>query len=159
MSEESEAQWRDFYNWIEERSGSQGDLRAIRDFASKAAEHAARIAGVLTIVADERASAIPAEIMTAAVRLTTWYTDEALRLQQACRTDPALLRAQALLDWLSGREEMDVKFSDVLRLGPAPTRTKKEADAAVRILIEHNLVEEISERPRLVRVVSGGVQA
>ncbi len=52
-----------------------------------------------------------------------------------------------------------MKFSDVLRLGPAPTRTKKEADAAVRILIEHNLVEEISERPRLVRVVSGGVQA
>ncbi len=46
MSEEAEAQWRDFYNWIEERSGSQGDLRAVRDFASKAAEHAARIAGI-----------------------------------------------------------------------------------------------------------------
>jgi hypothetical protein len=159
MSDAAESRWRDFYNWIEERSGSQGDLRPIRDFASKAAEHAARIAGVLAIVADERTSEISAEIMIAAIRLTTWYTNEALRLQQACRTDPGLLRAQALLDWLSGRDDTDIKFSDVLRLGPAPTRTKKEADAAIRALIEHNLVEEVSERPRLVRVVSGSARA
>lgn len=152
MSTTAEDRWRDFYNWIEERCGAGGDLRPIRDFAAKAAEHAARIAGVLAIVADEHASQISAEIMTAAVRLTTWYTDEALRLQQACRTDPTLLRAKALLDWLGNRNEAAVKFSDVLRLGPAPTRTKKEADAAVRTLIEHNLVEEVSERPRLIRV-------
>ncbi|WP_187274704.1 MULTISPECIES: YfjI family protein [unclassified Methylobacterium] len=159
MSEAAEARWRDFYNWIEERSGPQGDLRLVRDFASKAAEHAARIAGVLAIVADEHALEISAEIMTAAARLATWYTDEATRLQQACRTDPALLRAQALLDWLRARDEQDVKFSDILRLGPAPTRTKKEADAAVRTLMEHNLVEEVRERPRLIRVAGASTRS
>jgi hypothetical protein len=147
-----------FYNWIEERCDPQGDLRPIRDFAAKAAEHAARIAGVLTIVADEHAAEIPPEIMGAAVRLTTWYVDEALRLQQACRTDPALLRAQALLDWLGSRDETEVRFSDVLRLGPAPTRVKKEADSALRILAEHNLVEEVSQRPRLIRRTNGCVR-
>jgi hypothetical protein len=156
MGEAAEARWRDFYNWIEERCGPQGDLHPIRDSAAKAAEHAARIAGVLTIVADERTAEIPTETMSAAVQLATWYVDEALRLQQACRTDPALLRAQALLDWLGSREEAEVKFSDVLRLGPAPTRTKKEAEAAVRTLMEHNLVEEVSERPRLVLVLGAG---
>ncbi len=130
-------------------------MRPIRDFA---AEHAARIAGVLTIVADEHAAEIPPEIMGAAVRLTTWYVDEALRLQQACRTDPALLRAQALLDWLGSRDETEVRFSDVLRLGPAPTRVKKEADSALRILAEHNLVEEVSQRPRLIRRTNGCVR-
>jgi hypothetical protein len=143
MGEAAEARWRDFYNWIEERCGPQGDLHPIRDSAAKAAEHAARIAGVLTIVADERTAEIPTETMSAAVQLATWYVDE------------ALLRAQALLDWLGSRDKSEVKFSDVLRLGPAPTRVKKEADRALRILVEHNLVEEVSQKPRLIRRIDG----
>ena len=49
IGEPAEAHWRDFYNWIEERFGACGDLRPVRDFAAKAAEHAARIPGVLAI--------------------------------------------------------------------------------------------------------------
>lgn len=51
-----------------------------------------------------------------------------------------------------------MRFSDVLRLGPAPTRVKKEADSALRILAEHNLVEEVSRRPRLIRRTNGCVR-
>lgn len=155
MGEAAEARWRDFYTWIEERCGPRGALRPIRDFA---AEHAARIAGVSTIVADERAAEIPTETMSAAVRLATWYVDEAVRLRQACRTDSALLRAQALLDWLGSRDETAVTFSDVLRLGPAPTRVKAEADSALLGLVEHNLVEEVCQRQRRIRRTGAGMR-
>ena len=155
ISAEAEARWRDLYNFVEERCVGGGDLRPIRDFAAKVAEHTARIAGVLTIMADEHAAEIGTEAMSAAIRLANWYVDEALRLQQASRTDPALLKAQALLDWLGTRMEGEVKFADVMRLGPAPTRTKKEADAAVRLLAEHGLVVEVEARPRTIRIADG----
>ncbi|MGH1570344.1 hypothetical protein ACRAWG_06345 [Methylobacterium sp. P31] len=46
----------------------------------------------------------------------------------------------------------------MLRLGPAPTRVK-EADSAIRILVEHDLVEEASHRPRLIRWTGAGVRS
>ena len=121
--------WRAFYNDVEAQCGPDGAYRGVRDFAAKIAEHAARIAGVLTIIDNLHASDIGDANMESAVILAEWYLVEAARLQQACRTDPGLLRAQALLDWMNGRE---MRFSDVLRLGPAQTRVKKDAEAAGR---------------------------
>jgi hypothetical protein len=100
MSAGAEQVWKDFFNRIESQCGKDGDLRPIVDFAAKAAEHAARIAGVLAIVD----SALNVEInditMKRAVEIAGWYVGEADRLAQAARTDSRLLRAQTLLDWL-----------------------------------------------------------
>jgi Protein of unknown function (DUF3987) len=52
--------WRDFHGHVEMQCGADGPLALVRDFAAKAAEHAARIAGVLTIVEDLRAREIKA---------------------------------------------------------------------------------------------------
>jgi hypothetical protein len=52
--------WRDFHDHVEMQCGADGPLALVRDFAAKAAEHAARIAGVLTIVEDLRAREIKA---------------------------------------------------------------------------------------------------
>ena len=41
---------REFYDHIESQCGSGNPLESIGDFAAKAAEHAARIAGVITII-------------------------------------------------------------------------------------------------------------
>jgi hypothetical protein len=69
----------------------------MRDFAAKSAEHAARIAGVLTLVEDLKANEIGLEAMACAIPLADWYVSEARRLQQAGRADLRLLRAKALL--------------------------------------------------------------
>lgn len=159
MSVEATQLWRAFYDHVEEQCGAQGDLRGIRDFAAKAAEHAARIAGVLTIVDDVQAPEIGADAMRSALTLTDWYIAEAVRLQQSARTDPKLLRAQALLDWLRSRGTAETEFRDILRLGPAQTRTKDAADAAVATLKAHGQLVEITGRPRLVRVLSEERQA
>jgi Protein of unknown function (DUF3987) len=90
--------WREFYNQIEGQCGAEKSLMALAIFAAKAAEHAARIAGVITIVEDLHAREIGRDAMEGAVGLAEWYVCEALRLKQAGRTDPKLLRAAKLLD-------------------------------------------------------------
>ena len=94
--------------------------------------------------------------MASAVILAEWYLDEAARLQSACRTNAALLKAQALLDWLRMQGSTEVSFSDVLQLGPSATRIKKKAEAALEILKAHGWIEEVSSRPRTVRVLRVG---
>ncbi len=153
MSGEATGLWRAFYDQFEAQCGAHGELRGIRDFAAKAAEHAARIAGVLTIVDDVHARDICAGAMKSALTLTDWYVADAVRLQQAARTDPKLLRAAGLLEWLRSRDTAETEFRDILRLGPAATRTKDAADAAVATLKVHGLVVEILGRPRFVRIL------
>ena len=55
--------WRDFHDHVETQCGADGPLALVQDFAAKAAEHAARIAGVLTIVEDLQAREIRAGAM------------------------------------------------------------------------------------------------
>ena len=154
MSKDAAKTWKRFFNQVELRSGNSGDLAPIRDFASKAAEHAARIAGVLTIVNDLHAEEVGLVAMENAVTLVGWYLAEAKRLQSASRLDPRLLRAAALLEWLNGRGRADCAFREIMKNGPYQVRLKIVADEAVRILIEHGLIVEISKRPRVVRLIA-----
>ena len=55
--------WRDFHDHVETQCGADSPLALVRDFAAKAAEHAARIAGVLTIVEDLHAREIGRDAM------------------------------------------------------------------------------------------------
>jgi hypothetical protein len=159
MSDDAAEAWKRFFNQVESRSGDTGDLAPIRDFASKAAEHAARIAGVLTIANDLHAEEVGLVAMENAVTLAGWYLGEAKRLQSASRLDPKLLRAAGLLEWLKGRGRADCAFRDIMRTGPNQTRTKAAADEAVSILIEHNSIVETTKRPRAFRLVESSAPA
>jgi hypothetical protein len=156
LSAEARQEWLTFHDHVEGRVGPDGPLRPIRDLAAKAAEHAARIAGVLALVADLNASEIDEAAMVSAVALVDWYLVEALRLHAAGRTDPAILQAKALLDWMQDRagDRGEVAFRDVLRLGPNATRRLDAAEAALRTLTRHGWMEEVSARPRVIRVWS-----
>lgn len=159
MSDDAAAAWKRFFNQVELRSSNSGDLAPIRDFASKAAEHAARIAGVLTITNDLDAEEVGLVAMENAVTLAGWYLAEAKRLQSASRLDPKLLRAAALLEWLKGRGRADCAFREILRTGPNQVRTKAVADEAVSVLIEHNSIVETTKRPRAFRLVESPAPA
>jgi hypothetical protein len=154
MTPEAELVWRELYNEIEKRSAPTADLYQIRDFAAKTAEHAARMAAVITIIEDADSSRITIDAMIGAVSLARWYVDEALRLQVGFRTDPRLLRAHQLLEWMRARAEPEIDFRDILRLGPAPIRTKVAAEEVLLTLITHGWVREVCTRPRRVSVVA-----
>ena len=125
----------------------------MQDFAAKVAEHAARIAGVLTIVDDYRAKEIGTDAMHAALTLADWYVNETVRLQRAARTDANLKRAQQVLEWMRERGEPVIDFRDVIRLGPSAVRTKAAADEALAVLAAHGWIADVSDRPRRVRLV------
>jgi hypothetical protein len=152
MPADSAATWRAFFDHVEGQSGPGQDLSGIRDFAAKAAEHAGRIAGVLTVVADRGATEINPAALEGALTLADWYVSEAVRLQSAARTDARLVRAQHLLGWMRGWGKPEISFREVLQFGPLATRTKATADEAVSILIAHQWLEQTSARPRLFRL-------
>jgi uncharacterized protein DUF3987 len=152
LSADAAAAWRAFFDHVEGQCGPGQELRLVRDFAAKAAEHAARLAGVLAIVEDVQAIEIGLDAMRGALALADWYVAEAVRLQRAARTDARLLRAKDLLDWLQSRDEPVVAFRDVLQLGPSATRSKAAADEALKVLADHGWVAEVSPRPRLIQV-------
>jgi hypothetical protein len=144
--------WIEFYNAVERRCGPNNELGAIGDFAAKAAEQAARIAGVLTIFHNPGATEVDAGAMGNAVVIMDWYINETLRLQRAARTDAKLIRAQRLLDWLQERgPEIDVR--DIMQTGPAAERSKAAADETLAILKSHGWVREVSKRPYRIAVV------
>lgn len=155
ITDDAAALWRAFYNHIERQLGRGKDLRPVQDFAAKIAEHAARIAGVLTIVDDFRATTIGVEAMRSALTLADWYMNEAVRLQQGARTDPKLLKAQQMLDWLRERGKDVIPFREIIQYGPSPLRTKDAADAAVTVLMDHGWITDASDRARKIRLVRG----
>jgi hypothetical protein len=159
MSEDATATWKRFFNQVELRSGNSGDLEPIRDFASKVAEHAARIAGVLTITNDLHAEEVGLVAMENAVALAGWYLGEAKRLQSAAQLDPKLLRAEALLEWLKGRGRVDCTMREIMKIGPNQTRTLAVANEALSVLIEHNSIVETTKRPRAFRLVESTAPA
>ena len=154
LSPSAVRQWHELYDCVETQQAPDGPYHAVRDFAGKIAEHAARIAGVLTIVADFHAREIDDASMASGVVLAQWCLDKAVRLHGAVQVDPKLARARKLLEWLSEREGSEVRVRELMQFGPNATRFKEEADAAIRILMAHGWVEEVSRRPWIIRVLA-----
>lgn len=156
MSADAEKEWIAFFNHVETSCGPQGDLVQIRDVAAKVAENAARIAGVIAAIERPDIQEIGLGSMRCGIGLADWYLGEALRLAQASRLDPKLMRAQSLLDWLRSREEREFAVRDILRLGPSAVRTKAAAEDAVAVLTAHNWLRELAPRPKRYLLLSDG---
>ena len=95
--------WTAFCDHVERELGPGGSLEPVRGFANKLPEHAARLAGVLAIVADPRCTEISSGHIDAGIELAQHYAMEALRLFDAGSASPEILRAEQLLDWLRSR--------------------------------------------------------
>lgn len=100
LSADAHLMWEEFRNRIEAGCAPSGEFAEVRDFASKTAEHAARLAGVLQIMRDPDSVEISREAMQYGMRLAEWYLREALRLATLYRIDPQLPLAMQLMRWL-----------------------------------------------------------
>lgn len=127
-----------FSDAIEAAQGPGGDLAHITGAASKAAEQAARIAGVLTLWRDLHAPAVEAGDMANGIDLAQFYLFEASRLASAATVSAEIGRAEALRRWLlESWKETEVLVRDVVRLGPNTLRESPRARAALIILEKH----------------------
>ena len=127
-----------FSDAIEAAQAPGGDLAHITGTASKAAEQAARIAGVLTLWRDLNTPAVQPRDMADAIALAQFHLTEASRLASAATVSVEIDRAEALRKWLlTNWPESAVLVRDVVRLGPNPLRESPKARAALGILEKH----------------------
>jgi hypothetical protein len=145
LSDEARGKWIGFHDAIERRMATDQPLEGLRDVGAKAAENAARIAGVLTIIANADAQVIDGAAMGAACKLMSWYLSEALRLSGVARQSPALRNAVKLSEWLRAKNKTSVTRSEVMQFGPGPIRQKSEADAALQTLEDHGHIQRCGE--------------
>lgn len=146
LSPKARQVWVAFANYIETMLGPDGELRTISGIANKLPEHAARIAGVLTLVRDIDAGEIAAGEMAAGVVLAQHYADEALRLDGGSRVSAELRLAQRALDWLLWHwPEPAISLPDLYQRGPGAIRDKKTAHQVVTTLKDHGWLVPLAQ--------------
>lgn len=145
LSIQARQQWIKFSDHIERQVGPDGDMAPIRGLASKLAEHASRIAGVLTLIDDLGASEIPERFMAAGIILAQFYASEAHRLFSSGAVSQDLLLAQKTLGWLQTVWHEDhISLRALYQMGPNAIRTSAKARMIVEILEEHGWLERLA---------------
>ena len=133
-----------FSDAIEREQAHGGDLAHITGTASKAAEQAGRIAGVLTLWHDLEATKVEASDMADAIELAQFYLSEASRLASAATVSAEIDRADALRKWLlEGWPHGEIMVRDVVQRGPNPLRESPKARAALGILEKHGWLVQL----------------
>ena len=123
FSRDARALWIELYNELERQQAGGQPLEAVRPWAGKAAEHAARIAGVVAAV--EGHSEVTLDDMTAAAKVVDFYLGEHVRLMGASVEDRHLRRLTTLLDWMVEQRQPVRHKADILQRSPYGIRNLK----------------------------------
>ena len=155
-----------FADHIEKAQAPGGDLSHVTGYASKAAEQACRIAGVLTLWRDLNAREVTAADMADAITLAQFYLSEASRLSDEATISVELAQAEALRKWLVERwPEPDILLRDVMHDCPIRALRKgPPAKAAIALLVQYGwlvllppgTITRGAARTEVWRIVKGG---
>lgn len=112
-------------------------MEHVRAYGSKAAEQAARIAGVLTLWADLDAPEITPQAMGWGITLAQFYLGEARRLAEAGLVSEDTAKAERLRKWLlESWPHNDVLPSDILKHGPNALRERSKLSGPLGALVK-----------------------
>lgn len=116
-----------------------GEYANVTGYASKSAEQAARIAGVMTAWEDIHATEVSAETMADAITLAQFYLSEAKRLSDAANVSEKVGVAETLRKWLlEAWPHPEVLPSEVVQRAPIRAlRESPAARAAIAVLEDH----------------------
>jgi hypothetical protein len=163
LSAEARALLVQYHDRVERSQSYGGDMANLTGTASKSAEQAARIAGVLTLWRDLEAQEVAAADMADAIDLARFYLLEASRLAEVANVSAVIDRAEQLRGWLERRPEPEVLVRDVVNGGPNALRDSDRARAAIAKLEENGWLVRLeagtvvrgSKRRDVWRVVRG----
>ncbi|MDI1339357.1 YfjI family protein [Polaromonas sp.] len=113
------------------------DFAGVRGFASKAAENATRIAGVLELVRNPAMGEISEEGLDSAAELLQWYVGEAVRLSGVQPLKDGVDKAVTLWSWLKMRGKRQICLAELTQYGPAKLRTAKVMRDTMAMLVDH----------------------
>lgn len=129
--------WR-FYEAVEASQAAGGQMEHVRAYGSKAAEQAARIAGVLTLWTDLDAPEVTPQAMSWGIMLAQFYLGEAKRLAEAGLVSEETAKAERLRLWLRDSWQHDeVTPREILRMGPNSLREAKTLAGPLAVLEKH----------------------
>jgi hypothetical protein len=140
---EAERLWIDFHDATEVALLPGGEYATIIAFGAKLAEHAGRLAAVLTVYADPDAMEVPADLMSCGIMLAQHYAGEMLRLQGTCSVSLDLRLAAQLLAWWQARPDPRCHAAVIYQRGPNALRDNATARRIIGILEEHGWVERL----------------
>lgn len=141
ISYDAKQLWIAFHDAVEQELSEDGQLVPVKGLANKSPEHAVRIAGIIALVEDVEALEIKAAHMLCGIKLTQHYLNEALRLTLAGATDPILLSAEKLLNWLISKKDKIITLVEIYQYGPSEVRDAGHARALMLLLEEHGWVK------------------
>jgi len=132
----------EFHEEVERGQIAGGPYETTRPFASKAAEHAARIAGVMTLYGDTNACSVSVSAMSDAITLARFYLSEAQRLSDAAEISSETQDAEVLRKWLlSNWSEAFISATDAAQHGPSRLRETAKLKKLLRVLEQHGWLE------------------
>ncbi len=130
LTPEARALWTAFHDEIETRL--RGDLEGISSWGAKAAEHAARIAGVLALV--DATQAVSGPVMAGAIELTRYYLGEAARAKGLAVVDRVVTQQAQVLEFVQSKGGR-ATASEIMSTGPAWVRTGKALQEVMSELV------------------------
>ena len=137
LDEDAKQEWEKYSDYVEGKLIRGGEYEPIADFAGKVVEHALRLAGVMTIIADPFATTIHKHMLWRAANLMEYYTGQYFRVFDDSATPKEILDAEELREWLQvGYSEDYVTLNEITHNGPHGLR--KDARKIMAILLAHN---------------------
>jgi len=127
-----------FADSIEAAQAPGRDLAHVTAHASKSAEQAARIAGVLALWRDLDAPEVTAADMASGIALAQFHLGEAARLAEAATVSAETDKAEKLRRWLlDSWPHAEITSAEVVNKGPNALREATKAHAALALLERH----------------------
>jgi hypothetical protein len=143
LNNEAERLWIEFHDHIDTMLVPEGALAPIKSLASKAPEHAARLAATIEGFADLHVERISASAMMGGIELVQHYLFEALRIYGAIQDSPDLTLATKALDWIRNRPNGIFTPRELYQLGPYAIRDSEKAKKIIDILADHGWIAQI----------------
>jgi hypothetical protein len=147
LTSEAKRLWIEAHDQIESNMKNGADFSGVRAWASKAPAQILRIAGVLTLIEDSKATRIEKIAITQATQIVHFHLSEAARIIGANVVPVSIRHAEALLEWCHKTGRSQLSSADALQLGPGCTRDRAALDAAMKEL----------ERTRWAIPIEGGI--
>lgn len=149
FSPEAQKIFIDHYNVLEQDLSPSGPLSQFRGHVSKKTENIVRIAALLQYFSQGEGK-ISADIMTSAVVISSWYTDEYKKLfALPDESELQLQDARELLDWLieecRGECPPRVRKNYILQCGPGRFRNRKKLNVLLNILASQLRLSVVQE--------------
>ncbi len=138
--------WIKFHDEVEARLNKEGEYRHASGTASKIAEQALRIAGVLTVIKDgNKAKYVADTEIKAGIELARYSLNQLLNMIEKSQITASEENARLLLNWIAQNRFINVYGGLQASSRPRAVRKKADYEKAMQVLTEYGYVEPLSE--------------